>query len=334
MLRRYARWRLVQLLIVLWAAATLNFLIPRLAPGNPIRERLYTLSNSGGINQQSIEAMVRAYDEQFGLDQPLTVQYARYLWNMVHLDFGYSLAQYPAKVLPLILAAMPWTIGLLFVSTLLAFGVGTLLGALMAWSESPRAVNYLAAPLLTLSAVPYYLLGLVLVYLFALTWKIFPLSGGYTAGTLPSLSGPFLLDILRHSVLPALSIVLAAVGFWALGMRAMMITTIGEDFMIMAQAKGLRPRTIFLHYAVRVAVLPQITTLAIALGHVVSGAVLVEVVFGLPGIGSLLYKAISGSDYFVTYGVVFMIILAIGLATTLLDLIYPLLDPRITYQRR
>jgi peptide/nickel transport system permease protein len=324
----------MQLLVVLWGAATLNFLIPRFAPGNPIRERLYTLSNSGGLNQQAIEDMVRAYDRDFGFDQPLIVQYVRYLWNMAHLDFGYSMAQFPAKVLPLIMNALPWTIGLLLVSTLLAFGIGTLLGALMAWSGSPRVFNYLAAPLLTLSAVPYYLLGLVLVYAFAVTWKIFPLSGGYTAGTLPELSWAFVLDILSHSVLPALSIVLSAVGFWALGMRGMMVTNEGEDYMIMAQAKGLPGHWIFSRYALRNAILPQITVLAIALGHVVSGAVLVEVVFGLPGIGSLLYRAISGSDYFVIYGVVFMIILAIGLATTVLDMVYPLLDPRITYQPR
>src|SRR5262249_17866227 len=152
MLGKYARGRFVQLLIVLWGAATLNFLIPRLAPGNPIRERLYTLSNSRGINQAAIEEMVRAYDKDFGFDQPLIVQYVRYMWNMVHLDFGYSMAQFPARVLPLILNALPWTIGLLLAATLLAFAFGTVLGALMAWSGSPRALHYLMAPLITLSA--------------------------------------------------------------------------------------------------------------------------------------------------------------------------------------
>jgi peptide/nickel transport system permease protein len=334
MLRRYARGRLVQLLIVLWGAATLNFLLPRLAPGDPIRERIYSMSTSGGVDQQSIEAMVQSYDQEFGFDQPLIVQYVRYLWSVAHLDFGYSMAQYPARVLNLILTALPWTIGLLLVATLLAFSLGTLVGAAMAWSGSPRALNYLLAPLLVLSAVPYYLLGLVLVYLFALTWRIFPLSGGYTAGTIPSLTLPFVGDILSHSVLPALSIVLAAAGFWALGMRGMMVNNEGEDYMIMARAKGLPGHWIFSRYAVRNAILPQMTALAIALGSVVSGAVLVEVVFGLPGIGSLLYKAISGSDYFLVYGVVFIIILAIAVATTVLDLVYPLLDPRITYQPR
>lgn len=333
MRRSYVVSRIVQFFVVLWGAATLNFIIPRLAPGDPVRERMYEMASQGGYLQQGIEQMVKAYDQQFGLDKPLYVQYVSYLWNMLHLDFGYSLAQYPARVLPLIMAALPWTIGLLLVSTILAFGVGTLLGALMAWPRAPKAFNFFVGPLLTLSAIPYYLLGLILIYLLAITTHLFPLSGGYTVGTIPSFNTAFILDILDHSLLPAFSIVMGAVGFWALGMRGMMVTTEGEDYMTMADAKGLPGSQVFLRYGVRNAILPQFTALAIALGHVVSGSVLVEVVFGYPGIGSLLYKAITGSDYFVIYGVVFIVILAISLATLLIDLIYPILDPRISYRR-
>jgi peptide/nickel transport system permease protein len=332
MRRRYIVERLVQFVIILWGAATLNFFIPRLAPGDPIRERLLMMSRSGSVNQQSIEAMVKAYDQEFGLDQPLPVQYVRYLWDAVHLEFGYSLAQYPAKVLPLIVQALPWTIGLLFVATVLSFLLGTTLGALIAWPRTPRSLNLLVAPLLTLSSIPYYLLGLVLVYVFSIWKKIFPLSGGYTTGTIPSLSLSFVLDVGHHAILPALSIVLAAMGFWALGMRGMMVTTEGEDYMTMAEAKGLPASWVFYRYAVRNAILPQFTSLAITLGGIVSGSVLVEVVFGFPGIGTLLYKSIAGSDYFVIYGIVFIIIFAISLATLIIDLVYPLLDPRISYR--
>jgi len=333
MRRSYTVGRLIQFVVVLWGAATLNFLIPRMAPGDPIRTRLLMMSRNGSVSQQSIEEMVKAYDQEFGLDQPLPVQYVHYLWDAVHLEFGYSLSQYPAKALTLISAALPWTIGLLFVATVVAFSLGTMLGALLAWPKAPRAFNYLIAPLLTLSSVPYYLLGLVLVYLFSIEQRIFPLSGGYTTGTVPSLSLTFLLDVVHHALLPALSIVLAAVGFWALGMRGMMVNTEGEDYMIMAEAKGLPDRLIFFRYALRNAILPQFTSLAIALGAVVSGSVLVEVVFGLPGIGTLLYKSITGSDFFVIYGIVFVIIFAIALATLIIDLVYPLLDPRISYRR-
>lgn len=330
----YVVRRIGLFIIVLWGAATLNFIIPRLAPGDPVRERLYEMASQGGYLQQGIEEMVKAYDKEFGLDQPLYVQYFRYLWDVAHFNFGYSLAQYPTKVLPLILAALPWTIGLLLVSTVLAFLVGTILGALMAWPRAPVFLQYLVGPLLTLSAIPYYLLGLILIYVLAISQKVFPLSGGYTVGTIPTLNLAFVLDILQHSALPALSIILAAIGFWAIGMRGMMVTTEGEDYMTMAEAKGLSGTWIFYRYALRNAILPQVTALAIALGYVVSGSVLVEVVFGYPGIGSLLYKAISGSDYFVIYGIVFIVILAISLATLIIDLVYPLLDPRITYRSK
>jgi peptide/nickel transport system permease protein len=294
---------------------------------------MYEMASQGGYLQQGIEQMVKAYDQQFGLDKPLYVQYVTYMWNMLHLDFGYSLAQYPARVLPLIMAALPWTIGLLLVATLLAFVVGTLVGALMAWPRSPAILSYFVGPLMTLSAIPYYLLGLILIYLLAISTHVFPLSGGYTVGTIPSFNTGFVLDILDHSLLPAFSIVLGAMGFWALGMRGMMVTTEGEDYMTMADAKGLPGSQVFFRYGVRNAILPQFTALAIALGQVVSGSVLVEVVFGYPGIGSLLYKAITGSDYFVIYGVVFIVILAISTATLVIDLIYPILDPRISYRR-
>jgi peptide/nickel transport system permease protein len=324
--------RIIQFVIVLWGAATLNFILPRLAPGNPVRERLLSALATGGYQQAGIEEMVLAYNEQFGLDKPLYVQYLLYLHAAFQLDFGYSIASYPAKVLNLIMAALPWTISLLLVSTLISFALGTLLGALMAWPRSPRFLRHLVLPMMALSAIPYYLLGLVLVYGFAILLPIFPISGGYAIGTLPNLSWAFIQDAIYHSILPALSIVLSAIGFWALGMRGMMVTTEGEDYVVYAEAKGVPERGIFLHYALRNAILPQLTSLALALGTVVSGAVVVEIVFGYPGVGSLLFQAIRSLDYFVIYGVVFMTVLAIAIATLALDLTYPLVDPRISYR--
>jgi peptide/nickel transport system permease protein len=138
-------------------------------------------------------------------------------------------------------------------------------------------------------------------------------------------------DVLKHSILPAFSIILSAIGFWALGIRGMMVTTSGEDYMLYAEARGLRGRTIFARYGLRNALLPQVTALALSLGNIVSGAILVEVIFTYPGVGSLLFRAIQGADYFVIYGIVFMVVLAIGLATMIVDLAYPLLDPRIRH---
>lgn len=329
----YLSKRLVQFAFVLWGAATLNFVVPRLAPGNPIRERLMNAMTQPGPMQQGIEEMVRAYNVQFGLDQPLHIQYLKYMGAVARLDFGYSIAQYPAKVLPLIMGALPWTIGMLTVATILAFVVGTLLGALVAWPRSPRALRYFVWPMMALSSIPYYLFGLMLVYALCLIVPLFPLTGGYSIGRRPEWSFDFALNVIHHATLPALSLIIAATGAWALGMRAMMVTTEGEDYMTFADAKGLKPGRIFMRYGVRNAILPQVTSFAIRLGHVVSGSVAVEIVFGYPGIGGLLYQAIAASDYFLIYGIVFIAVLTITLATLAVDVLYPLLDPRITYAK-
>jgi peptide/nickel transport system permease protein len=300
---------------------------------DPIRQKLVAQSMVGGYLQQGLEDMVKVYDHQFGLDQPLWLQYVNYLAQMARLNLGYSITNYPKTVIELMVVALPWTIGLLGMTTLIAFALGSILGALLTWPSSPRFLQFLLPPLLTLSAIPYYLLGLVLLYIFSFQTQLLPIFGGYSPGTIPSPTLSFWLDVVDHSILPALSIVLAAVGFWALGMRAMMVTVQGEDYTIFAEAKGLKDRTLFMRYAIRNALLPQVTALALALGHVLSGAVLVEIVFSYPGIGSVLYRAISEFDYFTIQGVVFTIILSIGLVTLILDIIYPLLDPRITYRR-
>jgi peptide/nickel transport system permease protein len=329
----YVIRRVAQFFLIVWAAATINFILPRLAPGNPVRERLVSAASQGGAMQDGIEEMVRSYNKQFGLDKPLYVQYGLYLQHVAQLDFGYSIANYPNTVVGLIRRALPWTVGLLAVSSGIAFVLGTLLGALVTWPRAPKVFRYLAAPAMALSAIPYYLLGLTLIYLLGIVVPLFPLSGGYSIGAIPDLSLAFALDVLWHSLLPGLSIVISSVGFWMLGMRGMMITTKGEDYINFAEAKGLKDRRIFFSYAVRNAVLPQLTNFAINLGTVISGLVIVEVIFGLPGMGSLLYNAITGLDYFVVYGIVYMTVLTIALATLIMDLIYPLLDPRISYRR-
>jgi peptide/nickel transport system permease protein len=322
------------LIVIVWLAATINFFLPRLGGQNPIREKLMQQALQGGYLQTGLEAIVKEYEAKFGLDKPLWQQYLTYLADTARFDFNYSIANYPMRVTELMAQALPWTIGLLFTTTILAFVLGTLLGALLAWPRAPRwLVEFLLPPLLTLSAIPYYLLGLILLWIFSFQAKLLPIFGGYTAGTIPEVSLSFWLDIGQHALLPALSIILAAIGFWALGMRAMMVTTQGEDFVTFGEAKGLKSGTLFLRYAMRNAMLPQVTSLGLALGHILSGAVLVEVVFAYPGIGTVLYRSIRAFDYFAIQGMVFAVIVSIAVATMVLDVIYPLLDPRITYRR-
>ncbi len=329
----YLLKRIFVFVAIVWLAATLNFFGPRLTGKDPVRQQLIQQAMTGGALQAGLQDMVKEYEHRFGLDKPLWLQYLNYLGDMAHFDLGYSLANYPKRVSQLMADSLPWTIGLLGMTTLLAFTLGTFLGALLGWSRAPKFIQFFLPPLLTLSAIPYYLLGLVLLYIFAFQTEWLPIFVGYTAGTLPAKTWSFAWDVIRHSILPALSIILAALGFWALGMRAMMVTVQGEDSMLFAEAKGLKGGTLFMRYALRNALLPQATSLAIALGQILSGAVLVEVVFSFPGIGTLLYRAISQFDYFLIQGIVFTVILAIGLATLMLDIVYPILDPRITYRK-
>jgi peptide/nickel transport system permease protein len=325
--------RFILFLIVIWAAATLNFFLPRMSGKDPVREKLLQMSAAGGYVHTGIDEMAEEYVKKFGLDKPLYEQYFTYLGDLARLDFGYSISNYPVTVVDVMIDAVPWTVGLLLTTTLIAFLIGTILGALLAWPRSPRFIQYLFPPLLTFSAVPYFLLGLILLYLFAFRFPIFPLFGGYSPGTFPELSFGFAWDVFMHSILPAFSILVASMGFWALGMRGMMVTVEGEDYMTFAEASGLKGKTLFFTYALRNSILPQTTALGLSLGHILSGAILVEVIFSYPGIGTVLYHSIRQFDYFLIQGIIFTIVLGVTLATLVLDLIYPLLDPRITYHR-
>ena len=325
--------RFLIFLAIVWAAATFNFLLPRLGGQNPVREKLVSSSALSGAVQAGLEEMVKDFETKFGLDKPLWQQYLTYLSDVVRFDFNYSISNYPRKVLDMIGDALPWSISLLLVTTLLGFVIGNLLGALQAWPGSPQFLKYVMPPVMMLSAIPYFLLGLILVYVFGFFLGWFPMYGGYSTGIIPTLSLSFIWDVIRHTMLPALSIILVSTGGWALGMRSLMVMTRGEDYVIFGDAMGLKDRTIFARYTIRNALLPQVTALALALGQILSGAVLVEVIFGYPGIGTMLYQAIRGSDYYLVQGIVFVVIVSIGLATFVLDIIYPLLDPRITYRR-
>ncbi len=325
--------RILLFFVVVWVAATINFVLPRLSGGNAIRNQLLQQAASGGYVQNNIDAMVAEYDKEFGLDKPLYQQYFTYLWDIAHLEFGFSMASYPMRVSTLMGDALPWTLALLGLSTAIAFSLGMFLGGLMAWPKTPGfIVNVLLPPFLTLSAVPYYMLGLVLLWLFAFQFHWFPIFGAYTPGSIPDWSDfEFWKDVAWHMVLPSLSIVLSALGFWALGMRAMMVGVQQDDFVQFAEAKGLKGRTLFVRYAGRNALLPQVTALGLTIGHILSGALLVEIVFSFPGIGGVLYRSIRAYDFAAIEGIVFGVIVSITVATLALDLLYPKIDPRISY---
>jgi peptide/nickel transport system permease protein len=320
-------------LLTVWLGTTMIFFIPRLAPGDPISAMLSRMSAQGGSVANSTE-LIAAWKARFGLDAPLPVQYLRYMVNVATFDLGFSLAYFPSEVEELVARAIPWTLGLLTLATIISFIAGNTVGALLAWRRTPGLAKALLPLSLTFTSIPAFMLGILLLYFFAFGLKWFPFAGAYGRGLSPGLSWEFIKSVVYHGTLPALAVVIVTMGFWALGMRGMMITTAGEDYMILAEAKGLRPTRIFWRYGVRNAVLPQVTALALDLGRIAGGFVIVEYIFTYPGVGYLLYQGIVNTDYTLIQGIVFILIVGVALAVLIIDLLYPLIDPRITYQQR
>jgi peptide/nickel transport system permease protein len=331
--RAYILRRLGMYVLTVWLGSTIIFIIPRLVPGDPIAAMIGRMSQSGARIENSAE-MIASWRARFGLDAPVPIQYLNYLRNGLTLDMGYSLAHFPATVRDMVAEAVPWTIGLLAMATIISFILGNLIGALLAWGPTPRLLKRLLPLSLTFTSIPYFMLAILLIYTFGFGLRVLPISGGYGRDLEISWNVPYILSVLQHAILPALSIVIASMGYWALGMRGMMITNAGEDYIILARAKGLSPSRLFLRYAVRNAVLPQVTALALTLGSIVGGATLVEYLFAYPGMGYLLYQSIVTNDYSLIQGIVFILIVATATAVLLIDLLYPFIDPRISYQHR
>jgi len=324
--------RLAFLVLVIWAASTIVFFVPRLSPRNAIRERFAELARSGGFSPADIETLVANMNQQFGLDKPLLEQYWNYLGNIIRMDFGYSLNRYPSTVTDIISQALPWTFFLLLVTTILSFIIGNLLGAVSAWPKAPRWLRSIATPFVLLTGVPPVIMGILLLFFIGFRLKLLPLGGSYSIGVVPNWSWTFAFDILRHQLLPALSLILGSVGGWVLSMRGMGITIQGEDYVNFAEHKGLTGGRIFRDYYLRNTLLPQVTGLALALGTVVTSAIVVEGLFGLPGLGTVLNNAIRANDFPLIYGIVLFITIAIAVLMAVLEFVYPLLDPRVRNQ--
>jgi peptide/nickel transport system permease protein len=308
------------------------FVLVRLAPGDPITEQVTRLRAQGQSLRDGPELIAR-YKHDFGLDEPVLEQYWDFLVQLAQGDLGYSVSSFPTEVSTLIGDALPWTLGLLVTAMLVAWVVGTLLGGLMAWRSTPALARGALSAVVLLSAIPYYLVALLLLYVFAYELQWLPSGGGRDPLGTSGGSVAAVVDTLEHGLLPALSIVLAFVGFWMLGMRSMMVSVLGSDYLQLAEAKGLPERRIFLRYGMRNAILPQVTSLAIYMGYMVAGSILVEVLFAYPGLGKVLVGAVDSRDYPVIEGVVLAMVVATAGALLIIDLLYPVIDPRIRYGR-
>jgi peptide/nickel transport system permease protein len=330
-MRRLLR-RLGIYLVAMWAAITINFFLPRLAPGNPAEIVYNRLASLGPVSPN----MLKTLEIQFGLNtsDPIWLQYLKYLGNLLHGNLGVSTTFYPASVGDVIGTNIKWTLVLLTVSVLLSFAIGTLIGVFMAWRRGSWLDSGLSTLMTFFYSILYPWLALVAVYFLGYKLGWFPFSDGYDATQVtPGWSLDFLQNAAYHSILPALTIIASTVAGWMLTMRNSMVTTLSEDYVLMAQAKGLSSRRVMFAYAARNAILPSVTGLAIAVGAVVGGQLLVEKVFSYPGIGFILYQAIQGQDYALADGVLLLVVIATVVMNLIVDLMYTLLDPRIRQER-
>jgi peptide/nickel transport system permease protein len=330
---RYFAYRFGMFLFVIWAAATLNFWLPRLVPGDPIATMFQRLETDGQ-SVSNLDSVISAYRARFGLDAPLGEQYARYLVSTLSFDFGYSITAFPTTVNEIIANSLPWTIMLLATTTVLAFVIGILLGALFVWQRGISALRALTWFLIIIAPLPYYLVAIVFLFIFGIALRWFPVTSSPLLARIDGFNLESIGEVLRYSFLPALSILIASTGAWAINMRAMMTTVRGEDFITLARAKGLPEGQVMRGYAMRNAMLPLVTQFGISLARIVSGATLVEVIFLYPGLGSKLLDAVRNLDFTVIQGITFILVVSVATGVMIIDLIYPRLDPRIRYQRQ
>lgn len=321
---RYIFGRLGFYLVAAWASLTLNFFLPRLMPGDPATRMLGRLA--GKTTPEGLEAVRRA----FGFtDEPLISQYFTYLGSVLRGDLGQSITYFPAPVSDVISTGLVWTLLLAGTAVVIAFSLGTFLGVVAAWWRNGKVDSLLPPALAFLGAFPYFWLAMLAVYFlgFGLGW--FPVWHAYSDDLAPAFTFEFIADVAYHAFLPVATIVLASLGGWMLSMRNVMIGTLGEDYVTLAHARGLSERRVMLRYAARNALLPNITGFGMALGFVLGGSLLTEIVFSYPGQGYLLIKAVSTQDYPLMQGIFLLITLAVLIANWLVDIATVLLDPRM-----
>ena len=311
-------------LVAAWFSITLNFLLPRLMPGDPAS--VIFGRAQGRMTPEALEAMKRSY----GLsDDPLLVQYVNYLKSVVTLDLGTSILYFPHSVTEVIGTGLRWTLLLGLTSVILSFVIGSILGVFGAWSRGGVFDSVMPPLLLFIGSFPYFWFATVALFFFAFKWDVFPIRHAYEGGMDTGFNLEFFRSVLFHLVLPAATVLIVSIGGWVLGMRNAMISTLAEDYVVMAEAKGLSQRSVMFRYAARNALLPNVTAFGMALGFILSGALLTEVVFSYPGLGYQLLNSVRGLDYPLMQGLFLMITFAVLCANLLVDLIYVRLDPRV-----
>ncbi|MCE7981415.1 MAG: ABC transporter permease [Caldilinea sp. CFX5] len=327
-LLQYIAQRLLTYVMVLFIGISITFFLPRFMPSDPIEGYIAQMQNQAGqsMEAETVEELRASLKQLYGLEGSLFSQYVRYLERvLLRFDFGPSFTSFPRPVSEIIFTALPWTLGLLIVTTILSWTLGNLIGLVAGYFHNNRFATLLEVFGVVLYPIPYYILALMLILLLAYTWKIFPLSTTIRSGASFS-------TILYNSALPALTLITAGFGWNILSMKSLAFATKEEPYVTFARLKGVPHWTRMTSYVFRTALLPQVTALVLSLGTIFNGALLTEMLFSYPGLGLVMRTAVGSGDYNLLYGAITMTIIAVSTAALVIDLIYPLFDPRIRYR--
>ncbi len=325
----YVAKRLVQFAVVVFIGVNLAFLITHASPIDPVEQSISAVTSFGSTSPDAIAAMRESLQELYGLKGSLTEQYITFWSRVLRGDFGPSLSAFPTPVSTLIWRALPWTAGLLITSTVITWVLGNLLGGLAGYYQRSRTLKVLGVVAMGIHPIPYYIVALILLVVFGFLWPVLPITGGAAMNLQQGWNWPFVSSVLLHSILPALSLILIGLGSWFLGMRSLVSNIVTEDYVVYGEIAGLDSRRILASYVMRNALAPQVTGLAMSLGGIFNGAVITEKVFGYPGVGTLLVDAVYAGDYGLVLGVTTVSILGVSLGVLVIDLLYPLIDPRV-----
>ncbi len=331
--KRYLIPRLISYILVIFLGITAVFFIPRFTPSDPVHRTIAQLMSRGTyLDPASMEAMVEDLQELYGLEGSLLQQYGAFWKRTFTGDFGVSFFQFPTPVSELIRTALPWTAGLLLWTTMLSWVFGNIVGALAGYFSRSRWSKALDTLAMVVRPLPYYIFAFALLILFAFVVRWFPIAGGTAIGRLPAFTWTYIWDVLWHAFLPALSLVVLGGAIWFQTMKLIVQNVNAEDFVQYAKLGGVREGRIVSRYIMRNAMLPQITGLALSLGQILSGALITEIVFSYPGVGTLLFNAITSGDYNLIMGITALSILGVTTAILVIDLLYPLFDPRVRFR--
>ena len=325
----YALKRLGQFVLVVFIGINIAYLITHATPIDPVEQSVSVATSFGQTSPEAIAMLRESLRELYGLSGSPLEQYVSFWRRIAVADFGPSLSAFPTPVTTLIARALPWTVGLLATTTLMAWVLGNILGGLAGYYRESRVFRFMGVVAMGLHPVPYYIAGFALIVIFGYLWPVLPITGGRAMNIGLQLDLDHILSILRHAILPAASLMLIGIGGWFLGMRSLVSNVVTEDYVTYAELGGVAHKRILYSYVMRNAMVPQITGLAMSLGTIFNGAVIIEQIFGYPGIGALLVSAVYAGDYGLVLGVTTMSIIGVSAAVFLIDLVYPLLDPRV-----